>query len=194
MLLLLVLFLPALQKWIGFSKSEDLSGVSIPAGKPVATWENFFSGEFQPSYNQYVEEHIGFRNDFVRIYNQLDYSLFRHANASNVLIGKDNVLVQDFYVDAYTGKDYVGIRKIRKDIMKTKLVQNYLKYNGIDLVFVIAPGKVSVYKEYFGDFIGNGSTDSTNYELYSDEMKKNDINCIDFRKYFLEIKDTSRWP
>ena len=73
-------------------------------------------------------------------------------------------------------------------------VKEYLKSKGKDIIFVIAPGKASFFPEYIPEKYNKLDKKKTNYEAYLDAFKKNNINYIDFREWFLANKEKSKYP
>src|SRR5690606_16381177 len=100
------------------------------------------------SIEGYINDEIGFKPWFVKIKNQIEYSLFDKVNASNVIVGKNDVLFQDFYISALLGHDFLGEETIKTKVSKLKYVQDELAKNNVQFLFVIAPGKASFYPEY----------------------------------------------
>jgi hypothetical protein len=105
-----------------------------------------------------------------------------------IIIGKKDVLYQKIYLDAYLGEDFVGNDTIREKVRKLFVVHNELKKRGVDLIFLVAPGKVSVYPEFLTDSLYLHKKRKSNYDGYIDEMKKYPLNLMDMRSYFLKIK------
>jgi len=194
LLIFISLIIPDIQKKTGLIEEMKLEGVFSLAEKPVFSKDNWFSGQFQEQYNQYVEDHIGFRKSFIRLRNQIEFSLFKTAHASNVFVGKNNVLYQDFYIEAFMGKDLLTKDKVREKVSKFIFVQNELAKRNITLVLLIAPGKVSFMPEYLPSYIDVKKAGTSNYDLFTDELEKNNANVVDIRKYFLKIKNTSKYP
>ena len=194
LLIFLSLIFPDLQKRIKIFKEANLDGVFTLAEKPVFTKEGWFSGKFQEQYNQYVEDHIGLRNTLIRIRNQFEFSLFKTPHASNVIVGKNDVLYQDFYVDAFMGKDCLSRDKVLEKVDKFVYLQNELAKKNITLVMLIAPGKVSFMPEDLPSYIDIKKAKTNNYELFAEAMTKKNANVVDMRKYFLKIKSTSKYP
>lgn len=194
-LFLMALLLPALQGWFGMFPAGKLHGAFIPAEMPAFTWKRWFSSEFQNQYDRYTEDHIGFRTSLVKIKNQLDFSLFRKANAEGVVVGKKDYLYEYDYIRDYTGKDFVGMDFIRKKMMRVAFVQKYLKDSlDIDFVIVFEPGKASFYPEYIPDSYLRGRIPETNYLEYKKLADQLGVKYIDFNRYFLDMKDTSHYP
>ena len=69
-LLMVVLFLPALQEHLGFVKTEPLEGFVPKATMPELTLDNYTSNRYQQQLEGYVGENFGFREPVIRLYNQ----------------------------------------------------------------------------------------------------------------------------
>ncbi|MCF8371078.1 MAG: hypothetical protein K9H64_05610 [Bacteroidales bacterium] len=189
-----ILLFPLIDKEFGIIPELKLNGVFDLEKKPVLSEEGWFEGNYQSEFEKWLEQNIGLRPLFINIYNQFRFSLFKQASTATALIGKDNVLFQQTYVNAYMGRNFVGSPAIKENVRRMKHIQETLKENGKFFVYVIAPGKVSYFPEYLPDSVDLDSKDTTNYEVYAREFIEQGVNHIDFRKYFLQAKDTSRYP
>lgn len=192
---LLLLFLPALQKGLGLFPEKPLNGAFVSAEKPEFNWKGWLSGDFQSKYDRYLEDQIGFRSFFVRVKNQLDFSLFRKTNAEGVVVGKNDFLFEYDYIRDYTGKDFVGEDFIRKKLMRASFVQHYLK-DSLDINFIVVfePGKASFYPGHIPDEYLSDSISGTNYKIYSTYASDLGIRHLDFNEFFLSMKDTASYP
>lgn len=170
-----------------------LKGYTEIAQKPEFSFSSFFDGSWQAAYDNYLEDHIGLRNIFVRLYNQIDYSLFRIAHAA-VIVGKDHHLYEENYIKAYTGTDFLGDSAIKAKVHKIKSVQEYLRQKNTDLIVILAPGKASFFPGKIPDRYMKHDIGITNNEAYLSAFKENGINHIDFNSLFIEMKDTSSYP
>jgi len=194
-LFLLLLFLPVLQKGLDLVTEQPLHGAFVPANMPDFTWKRWFSGEFQEKFDRFIEEHIGFRNSLVRLTNQLDFSLFREANAEGVVIGKKDFLYEYDYIRDYTGQDFTGMEFIRKKMMRAAYLQKLLKDSlDIDFIIVFEPGKATFYPEYIPGAYLRKKNETTNYLAYREVADELGVKYIDFNDYFLKLKDTASHP
>jgi hypothetical protein len=192
--LLALLSAPLLQKYIFCFNQKPLLGALIPAQDTVITLNGWFSAQYQTIRENYLNENFGFREFFVRLNNQKNFSLFKKTSAFSVIIGKNDVLYQNNYYDSYIGADYAGEDYILDEVQKFKFVQDYLlKYNKY-LLFIIAPGKVSFFPEYLPDDLPLTPVNPSNYNIAIRVLNNNKVNFIDFRNYFLKIKDQSPYP
>jgi hypothetical protein len=187
-LFIVILLLPVIQKNIQLIRIQPLDGAYLLPKKPAFHLDNWFTGEFQEKYNLYAQDYMGFRPWFIRLRNQLRYSVFGKICTDGIIVGKREVLYQKMYLDAYMGEDFVGNDTIKEKVRKLFFVQNELKKRGVDFIFLLAPGKVSIYPEFLPENITINKKRKSNYEGYVDEMGKYPINLIDMRRYFLKIK------
>jgi hypothetical protein len=182
-----------LQSMLPVVKVRPLQGaVSIPE-KPEFSWKGWFEGTYQQQEEEYFNETFGFRNIFVRINNQLDYSLFKIIHAKDVIEGKEGYLYELNYFKAYNGEDYKGLQFIEEMINKIKVIQDSLKKRGVDFVLVLAPGKASFFPEYIPDSYST-KLDTTNYEVLVPLAIEKGINVLDLNSLFISQRNISKYP
>lgn len=193
-LIAVILFIPLLQFKLEVFETEPLQGDITIAQKPEFKKEDYWELKWQENYNQYLNDNFGFRAWFVRLVNQVRYSLFNTTKAPGVVIGKEGELFIESYIDDYIGKNFIGTKKINQNVTKIKQLQDSLKARGIDLLVVFAPGKASYYPELIPDTYLRKKKDSTNYSVYADLFHKNKVNFIDFNKWFCDNKSKFKHP
>jgi len=190
-LMALLLAIPITQfKYDLFVPSKKLNGSFKKEIKPDFSYESWFNGSFQQSFDKYFNQNFGFRNNLVRIHNQLNYSLFKKANTQGVIVGKNNYLFERSYIDSYTGVNFIGQKTIDKNVQQIQKIYQHLKEHNTELLIIIAPGKGSFYPEYIPAYFKKHISDSTNYKNYREALAKTNIPLIDFNAYFMSIKDT----
>lgn len=192
---MVLLIAPAIQKETSLVQIPELSGDFVLAEKPEITIEGWFSGDYQSNFNNYLEDHIGFRNILVRISNQLDFSLYKEVHADGVVVGKNHQLYEYDYIRGYIGGDFLGEDDIDKRVRKLKFVQKYLKDSlNIDFTLVFEPGKASFYHEYILDEYYKNALPKTNYEYFRDVSTSYGVTFIDFNQWFKDLKPTAPYP
>ena len=189
-----IMFIPLLQRYVFYFKEKLLLGASIPADDTILTLNSWLSGRYQMRTEDFLNEKFGFRSFFVRINNQKRFSLFGKTSANDVIIGKQKVLYQRMYYDAFIGTDHKDEAIIAEQVRRYKYVQDVLQTQNKHLLFIIAPGKVSFFPEYIPDELSLQRVNPSNYEVVVNELQKNDVNYIDFRDYFIRIKDQASYP
>lgn len=190
---MVVLFLPLIQQLYPIIKFKPLLGKFEVATKPALNYNELFQGSYQPKLEKYINDHIGYRNLFIRLFNQVRYKFMNTSNAEGAKIGTDGYLYQEEYILSYLGKDFVHPTIINRNIYKLKLLQDTLQKLDKDILVVLAPGKGSFYPNNFPLIYRQKSKTTSNYDLYQDLLVKNGINTIDFRSWFHSIKDTSSY-
>ncbi|MCK9219239.1 MAG: hypothetical protein M0P47_04210 [Bacteroidales bacterium] len=185
---------PAFQKEFNPIISKSLKGAFTPAPKPAASCSAFMNGSFQQQYRQNIEDSVGFRPDFVRLYNQIDFSLFSIAHADQIVVGKNNELFSKDYIDGYLGKSVFGKRFMDDKIRMLKYVQNYLwETKRIMVIVMIPPDKGSFYPELIPDRFLKMERHQTNRDYFTKKAHEAGINVLDFNPYFSALKHTSRY-
>ena len=186
-------FYKEFHKYYGFEDFMPLKGDVRYAEKPEFSWINWFNGSFQMAYDKYLEDHVGFRPLLVRLYNQIDFSLFRRGHAGGIVIGKEDFLFEINYINAYTGIDYLGDEIIVEKCNKIKVVQEELAKLNTELLVVFAPGKGSFFPEYIPDEYLPESIGITNMQAFENCFRDKGINHINFNTWFCSMKDTSAY-
>lgn len=187
----LCLFLPLLQSNLHLKKWEKpLKGAYTEEKDTVLSTITWFDESFQKKKNAYLNQTFGLRNYYVRLNNQIDYTIFKKANAKHVVIGKLDFLYEDNYINAYFGRNFVGENRIQDNIDKLKQAQDILKGQGILLEIIFIPGKASFYPEYIpNEFVS--AKKRSNYTAMCEHAKKKELRFLDFNAWFSQIKFTS---
>jgi hypothetical protein len=193
--MVLLLTLPAMQMMFGLFKETPLNGAFTLVDKPMFTTEKWLNGSFQSETENYLKDHSGFKSFLVRLQNQVDFSLFRQANAEGTVIGKNKQLFEYDYIRSWLAIDYPGDSFVEKKLQRTKYVQEFLKREkNIDLIIVFEPGKASFYPEYLPEKYTKKKSGLSTYELYRMKAEELGIDFIDMHRYFLELKPVSKYP
>lgn len=190
--LMVLLFIPIIQQFTHYYEIEELNGSIKKTELPTLNSESWFSESFQSQFETYLSQEFGFANSFIRFQNQLQFYLFKVARANGVVVGKENYLYERSYIDAYYGNDFLGKEVIENQFAKLKKLQDTLLFYEVELLIVYAPGKASFYPEFIPDNLREVRK-ITNLE-YSLKMADSfDIDYIDMSKWFISMKDTSRF-
>lgn len=190
---MLILVLPGIQMVCSLVAEKPLQGDFIQPEKPVLNDSVWFNGFYQPQYEQFLNDRMGFKNTMIRLRNQVDYSLFDGVHAEGVVKGKDGYLFESDYIRAYFGEDFIGESIINKTIRELKFVQDYLKDSlDIDLVLVFEPGKASFYPE----MIKNPPSEKkwSNYDAFLNACDQYNVEYIDFNRYYISQKGKHPYP
>lgn len=189
-----VLFIPMLQDYTEYKTYIAPLNGSFETEKDTAfNWPAWWEGSYQEQKNRFLKDNFGLHNYYVRLNSQLNFNLFKKANAAYVVVGKDNYLYETGYIDAYHGKDFIGTQKVETYMRQLKQVQDTLAAHNKLLLVVFAAGKASFYPEYIPDHLRKMPSLS-NYHAFRAMAARYNINHIDFNKYFIEQKNKSPYP
>lgn len=192
---LILMFFPVVQHGTKIFRVKPLDGDFTLHPRPAFTWSSWMKGTFQENFDRYIEDHIGFRPFFVRLHNQLDFSLFRKANAEGILVGRRNILHEYDYVRAWLGLDFIGKATIDKKLARFRFLQDHLKEKlNIDLILVLEPSKARTYPETLPKRFLQQPQHLSNYEYISQQARALNLNLLDLNALFLKIKDTIDYP
>jgi hypothetical protein len=157
------------------------------------SFSNFINGNYQ----EFIENKLHSMPFTIELMNQnkkYEYLFFKKLNLNNFYSGNDDYIFGEYLTKAYFGDDYYGDIIIKDQVQKAKLVQKKLKEYNIELLFLLAPGKSSIYTEKLPSYILKTKKKTSNYLTYSKELENQNLNFIDFIKYFKAIKSTIKYP
>lgn len=187
---LMIFFIPLAQDSFHLFKIKPLNGAFTKLSYPKLNANSWWQGHYQDSISKYINQNVEIRPSLVRINNQLDFTFYNKSNASKIIVGKKKCLFEDNYINAYTGKDFVGSNNIRIKVQKAVEVQQILHNRGVELIYVFAPGKASYFPEYIPDRFLKEKNDSTNYNTLIQECSEAGLRYIDYNDWFIKMKDT----
>ncbi len=188
--ILLFLFIPLMQNILHFKLIKPLKGAYDIIDDVELSKEGWLEGDYQIKKEKFLDQNFGLRNDYVRLNNQLDFTLFKKANVKKLVVGKRDFLFEDDYINAYYGNNFVGEKPLDERFKKLKAVQDVLFAQGILLEVVFAPGKATFYPEFIPDS-WQYEKKLSNYEYAVKKCKDNKIDYIDFNDWFLKQKNIS---
>lgn len=185
--------LPLLQYSLAIFPEKPLQGALV-AEKDVKFSVNDWKNEsYQQGKDKYLNQAFGFRNFLVRLNNQLYYSVFDIAKAKGVVVGKNDYLFEETYINDYLGMSFVGQQRINDVVRRLSAIDSIFKTMNKTFVVVFTPGKATFYPEYIPDYFKR-KNDSTNYKIYRQALLSSGIRFLDFNSYFLSMKESSRFP
>ncbi len=192
-LLMTLLVFAMLQQNFKIVKTKKLHGSIKKIKQPELNLDNWFSEKYQKGTEKYIAQHFGFANWFIKIENQIQFTLFNKAKANGVIIGKEDYLFEKSYIDAYYGDDFLGEQRIRELYTKLSKVNDALKKLDKRLMIVFAPGKASFFAEYIPDKLKRKKKE-TNLEYCISMADSLGIDHIDMSSWFIKMKDTASYP
>ena len=150
-----ILFAPLIKTIIsptrnGWSKIENRPLVAFPSVPDKLSGLFEFSGRFEEYYN----DHFGFREKLVYRYQREMSKRFGKAGISSVMQGQNGWL---YYTHDFLLEDFQGKRSLSSDELKNWLQEQdqknkWLHQNGIAYFLFIAPNKQSIYPEHMSSY------------------------------------------
>lgn len=185
--------LPLLQYSFAIFPEKPLQGAVVAETDVKFSLNDWKNESYQQGKDKYLNQAFGFRNFLVRLNNQLYYSVFDLAKAKGVVVGKNDYLFEETYINDYLGKSFVGQQRVNDVVRRLSAIDSIFKTMNKTFVVVFTPGKATFYPEYIPDYFKR-QNDSTNYKIYRQAMLNSGIRFLDFNSYFLSMKESSRYP
>jgi SGNH hydrolase-like domain, acetyltransferase AlgX len=178
--------------WIA---NRTLSGVTIKNDLPSVSLASWLNGDLQKGLNTLVSENFAGRELLIRIFNQTLYSAFRKSYMyfEMIIPGKHGDLFERNYLAVYGRFDEpIPDAEAEALVVMMKYLSERLKELGSCFVFLITPGKGTIYPEDIPDrFLANSESRKrrlTNYEVLVPLLQKYRVPYVDGREITLEHK------
>lgn len=138
--------LPLAQMLVPFVDVRPITENRVPAPLPNFTAKILHGdGRVATDLNRWFDDRVGFRSFFIRLHNQIDYSLFNHSD--KVYIGRDGTLFLRSYLDAKVSHERAGEAWLQGLQAQFLALARYLDRRNIRLVIVSNPISATVYPE-----------------------------------------------
>lgn len=202
---LLLLYLPLL---IGIGSAyapllrrlceSRLDGMDVTVATPILSAPAWMSGRFQAQTSAYLNQVLPLREAFVRLDNQLDYSLFNtsHMADSTIVVGKCGQLFEYYYLAERLGLDppvpQNRLTQIADEILD---LQTGLAKRHVALVVLLTPSKASLYPQYIpAGFPSAKPGLARSYDTFLPLLMQRRVNVVDGRGIFSRAKLTQPYP
>ncbi|KWW25463.1 MAG: hypothetical protein F082_832 [bacterium F082] len=192
-----------LQSFTHIVKMNPLKGFDKEEQPPVElSFKTYYDGSYQDYLTEHAKRNTGFREFFIRNYNQVAYSCFNKITNKNIVKGHDQELYLKMYLNEATGVTFKqhfadvdeAKAEARKNVEETLRLIDTLHQHGKAFLFVFAPTKPAVYPDKLPSYYKNHLFDFSLEEYYIQLFKENHIPHIDFYHYFQDIRDTFPYP
>ncbi len=183
-----ILLFPFLNGKLHLIKSGQLQGYFTNADDVDFSWDKWFDATFAKNKSDYINDHFGFREDFVRLSGQIDFTLFTKVDYGSAVISKDHNLYYDNYIDDYIGKDFMGYDTIAHIMKRVKAIQDTLSHLGKSLIVVYVPSKAFYNAESMPEIKKCYLGGKSNYSLFLKLSDSLHINNIDLNSWFISLK------
>lgn len=190
--LMLVMCVSAIQSRFHVFGTPTLYGAAVSTPDPDLTKHGWFTSDFQTQYEKNLEENFGFRNDLVRLNNQVNFSLFQKACTDDVVVGKKHYLFQQGYIDAYLGRKSMSTQEMKTQLDVLQQFSDSLAARNTKLIILLAPSKAS----YFAEYIPGAPVKEAenNYHKILQLRNNYSLDIVDLNAWFLNKKKSTPYP
>lgn len=182
-----------------FSFNLKQGKVSEAENRTLAAFPLFFGedGELSETLlqdlNLWFQDNIGLRDQLINLSSIISFNVMNQSTSEKVEIGKAGWLYfnsegnMDIAKDTYRDFDEKKLEAFCKQLVA---VQQKLKNQGREFVFVIPPSKVSIYPEYIQS--GDYEIGKTPADVLADYIEEHSsVNVIRLKDTLLEAKKTT---
>ena len=182
---------------------KPLDGFDKEEQTPITlNFKNYYDDSYQNYLTEHAKRNTGFREFFIRNYNQMAYSCFNKITNENIVKGHEQELYLKMYLNDVTGETlkqyYPDVEHAkaaaRKNVEETLRLIDTLHAHHSDFLFVFAPTKPATYPEMMPRYYQEQVSDFSLEEYYIELFKENDIPHIDFYHYFKTLKESFPYP
>lgn len=191
------LWLVGVLTYVPVPVGKPLRGATTPPPPPDWSLEHLRSGATFRAVETWYGAHVGFRNWWVRLDNQISYSLFgetlKRTEGTHVVAGDDDWLFEHHYITYAVKPAHMSEADIRASLASIRRVQDKLAARGVPFLLVVAPSKVEVYPEKVPAVYWGGRDPAaieTNFERARPYFAEYGINLYDGPARFQEWKRT----
>ena len=192
--MLILLAFPLVQYMYPTIRIAKLKGAIKEPKEVVLSFDNWNNGAFQDLSEEFIKAKNGLRTLWVRVYNQWNYSVNNSINPSYIIKGSHDYLYTTGYIQSYLGEDYLGDDKIDSIVRDLEVIRDTLLTKGCELLIAFAPSKAWYLPENIPSKYDLSKKKISNYEYYSESVKRSAIPHVDFNKLFMNMKDTTQYP
>ena len=172
-------------------KLPPLSGVAQPPAAPEWDFAALRSGATAKAVSVWFDAHVGLHSFWVRLDNQISYSLFSQIEKRNggtqLVVSPDDWFYEQQYIEYSTCPSSLSEQELRTRIERMRRVQDKLAKRGIPILVIVGPNKAEIYPEhipasYFAQHTPAATT--TGFELARPQLQAAGIDFIDGPELF----------
>ncbi len=189
--IILLLLLPLIDNFFKLIPNKKLEGEITISQNVKFDFNKFLSGEYQSSKEKYLNENLNMYDFVVRLNNTINFYLFKKTTVVHSILGKENILFDVTYIDAFYGKDLISKEKREARKLQFNYLKRVLNYYEKDLFVCFLPGKPHFYKKQIPDYLV-AEKGLTNLDFFQDLLKKENIPYLNLTDYLLKVNDTSK--
>lgn len=169
-----------------FHKQFDvtLNGYFDSYEKPALDVATYVNGEFQKKFESWLNSSIIPKNRFIKLYNQLQYSLFNQP--SNRILGKNHDVFEESYIVSELCMNGVNYALPEKDaemqayVDKLESISRKLSAFGKSLVVYTTPSKAHYHRENIPDkYLLQAVSGKRGIDAFREKVARTDVPFLD---------------
>ena len=190
LLFLLVISSAAIQQW--FVLLPEMPGTENRALNKMPEFNPALLDPFPQSYEAYYNDHFAFRNQFLKLYADMNYKVYgKCPYPEQVIIGRDQHLFMiPKELDTYQRTTLLSSEELERIRSEFSFRKKYFESKGIDYYVAVCPTKYSVYPDFLPWYVQVRDTVSRT-DQFLDVVAGLGIEVIDLRKVLLAARDSS---
>lgn len=159
------------------------------AEAPTLNWESL--SDYPKQFENYFNDHFGYRNLLIRLNSKFKRRILDiKTSEREVLEGIDGWL---YYTGNTTVDDYRGVNPFTPDQLEQWQLmlegkRDFLKLQGIEYLFVVAPNKSSIYPEYLPAWVKKVSEGTPLDQLVAYLKENSEVEILDLRHHLMVEK------
>ena len=161
---------------------------------PALRWDSSLLTDFPREFENYYNDHFGLRRKLIHWFNRIQVQWLGISVSEQVLVGRKGWLFQNGVKHVADKRNTwplsPGMLGRWSDVLSAK--HEWLKQQGIDYLFVIAPSKHTVYPEFLPNAINQVYPISRADQLVDHLRAHSTIPLLDLRPRLRDAKKTRR--
>lgn len=189
-----IISIPLAFEVFGDAKSvAPLNGAYVQPKEKEFTIEGWVNRTYQENKDSIFKYNLGLRPTLIRLYNQIDYSVFDKANMSDLLIGKENYMFSLGWTKSRAGQMTLNDSLLDEVARKIKQVEDLMKANHQFFMFLIPPSKEELLSDFLpSDYQKEGAIND--YKLLLSKLDKHQVTYIDLNPFYTKLKLEKEYP
>lgn len=149
-----------------------------------------FNLDYISEFGDYFQKHFAFRKEAITADAKILSDVFNTSNIDSVVTGKNDWLFYSSTIDDFQGKNTLSQSAINGVVHNLSMINDYVKANGKEFLFTIAPNKNTLYPDNMPYYYKLNISDTHNRDLVNDALSKSDINYVNLFDLFSKQNET----
>lgn len=177
----------------GVDLAFPLNGVTDASERQYDTFQDCWTGKAQNEIEQQYNNSFGGRRFFIKLRNQLMYSIFNKSSNKYVLMGKDKYLFEHAYVERELSYSRANNEEIDANIEKLVELDNILKEKNKELFIFVTPSKGHYCRDKIPNYYFSlpKVSDDNDYDYFIKRIENTTLSYFDSRSYIDSQTETN---